>query len=158
MASAAFELLRKPVDPRLALIDLRRAAPRVLLAGLDLREPALSFCKQLLCAHLVGLQTRLQSRQLGLARRQRNHGSLASLELGKPARHDLLALTDVLLPVGQLHLGRGDPFTPLVDLDQPRTHLRLHALELDELVAPGLDASLGVLDETRPQPKIFGCV
>jgi hypothetical protein len=39
-ACAGFELLRQQVDPRLTLVDLGRAAPRVLLARLELRRAA----------------------------------------------------------------------------------------------------------------------
>jgi hypothetical protein len=65
----------------------------------------------------------------------------------------LLTLGHVLLPLGEPQLGRRNPFAPLVDLDQPRAHLGLHGLELDELAAPRLDASLGVLDQTLANPK-----
>src|SRR5205085_6333341 len=71
------------------------------------------------------------------------------------AHYVLLAAGHVLLPFGQLQLGCPDPFAPLVDLDEARAHLRLHALELDELTTPSLDASLGVLDQTLSPPETF---
>jgi seryl-tRNA synthetase len=85
-ACAGFELLRQQIDPRLTLVDLGRAAPRILLARLELGQAPLRLCKELLCAHLVRFQARPDARQLGLTWCERCHGGFAGLDLGKPAR------------------------------------------------------------------------